>query len=196
MSVTKNGKITQAQKTPGVSGFAKNGTIVQYGESGYARLNKGGNVDWLPNNSSQDQIANALAVMGQFFGGNSASTWTQEEFPQITNNGGSARNDFDASSWNKKFADDKLFNLDMGSFVQPGKLPDRNSFGERFNAFSEGIKNLFDVGGSFKSSQGGLNSMTVKVTSLDSVRQTGFTREKDTTIFIETEALIKHIDLF
>ena len=175
--------VTQAQNTPGVSGFAANGTLVQYSDGGYARLNEGGNVDWLPNSSTQDKVTNSLAMLGQTIGGNSATTWPEETFLQITNYGGLARTDFDASTHDKKFANDKIIPIDWGSFIAPQSLPGGNSFGERFSALAEGIKNVLDVGGLFKGEKDGLDSMTVKVTSLDSVKQTGFTYEKDTTIF-------------
>lgn len=55
------------------------------------------------------------------------TTWTHEDFPQITNNVGLARTDFDGSNWSKLKDGNKLFNLDMGSFVQPGNLPGGNS---------------------------------------------------------------------
>jgi len=132
--------IKQAKSATGVTGFAKNGTIVQT-SAGYARLMVNNQVHWLPNETANDKVENAMAVMAQFFSGNSASTWDPQVFPQLTNHGGMARSDFDASSWDKfNSGTDKLFNLDMGSLVQPGSLPSGNSFGERFSAFAEGLK--------------------------------------------------------
>ncbi|WP_345208766.1 RHS repeat-associated core domain-containing protein, partial [Chryseobacterium ginsengisoli] len=52
----------------GADDFAKNGTIVSYGEDGeYARLSSGGSVDWLPNTSFQDVLTNNLALLSQSF---------------------------------------------------------------------------------------------------------------------------------
>ncbi|MDR6517303.1 RHS repeat domain-containing protein, partial [Chryseobacterium camelliae] len=74
---------------------------------------------------------------------------TNEEFPQITDPGGLARTDFDASTWDKFRPGDKTFILDKGSFIQPASLPGGNGFGDRDNAFAEGVKNLLDVIGLF-----------------------------------------------
>ena len=155
--------VTQARNTPGVSGFAANGTLVQYGDGGYARLNEGGNVDWLPNSSTQDKITNSLAMLGQTIGGNSATTWPEETFLQITNYGGLARTDFDASTHDKKFANDKIIPIDWGSFVAPQSLPGGNSFGERFSALAEGIKNILGVAESLNQIQSKDTVVSVQV---------------------------------
>jgi hypothetical protein len=55
---------------------------------------------------------------------------TNEEFPQITNTGGLARTDFDASTWDKFRPGDKTFTLDAGSFIFPGTFP-ANGFKNR-----------------------------------------------------------------
>lgn len=105
-----------------------------------------------------------MAVMAQFFSRSSASTWDPQVFPQVTNQGGMARSDFDASSWDKfNSGTDKLFNLDMGSLVQPGSLPSGNSFGERFSAFAEGLKNLSDIWNSSEKNQSLDTVVTVPV---------------------------------
>nr|WP_294279250.1 RHS repeat-associated core domain-containing protein [uncultured Chryseobacterium sp.] len=74
---------------------------------------------------------------------------TNEEFPQITDPGGLARTDFDASTWDKFRPGDKTFILDKGSFIQPASLPGGNGFGDTDNAFAEGVKNLLDLAGLF-----------------------------------------------
>ncbi|HCA08374.1 MAG TPA: hypothetical protein DEO71_14465 [Chryseobacterium sp.] len=48
---------------------------------------------------------------------------TNEEFPQITNTGGMARTDFDASTHDKLRPGDRTFTLDWGSFVVPSTFP-------------------------------------------------------------------------
>jgi len=118
--------VEQAQQISGVDGFAENGTIfsnvsVDGGtESAYAQLNEGGSITKL----AADEVG--ITDMPNML---SYSTWTAEEFPQIINNGGLARTDFDASTHDKKYADDKTFNLDWGSFVVPSTFPANGSKG-------------------------------------------------------------------
>lgn len=60
----------------------------------------------------------------------SFTTWSAEEFPQITNSGNQmTRTDFDASTHDKKFGNDKTFTLDWGSFVVPSTFPADGSKG-------------------------------------------------------------------
>ncbi|UKB85383.1 hypothetical protein LF887_07090 [Chryseobacterium sp. MEBOG06] len=61
--------------------------------------------------------------------GGTWSTWESQEFPQITNTGGLARTDFDASTWDKFRPGDKLFTLDAGSFIFPSTFPADGSKG-------------------------------------------------------------------
>ncbi|KFF25054.1 hypothetical protein IW16_16650 [Chryseobacterium vrystaatense] len=117
----------QAQKISGVDGFAKNGTIfsnvsVDGGtESAYAQLNEGGSITKL----SSDEV-NITSIPNML----SFTTWSAEEFPQITNSGNQmTRTDFDASTHDKKFGNDKTFTLDWGSSVVPSTFPADGSKG-------------------------------------------------------------------
>ena len=116
----------QAQKLPGVDGFAENGTVlanasIDGGKRGFVQLNKGGTADWLDTDElgSMKAIFHALPMSL----GGKWTTWTHEDFPQITNTGGLARTDFDASTWDKFRPGDKVTNLDWGSFVAPSTFP-------------------------------------------------------------------------
>lgn len=128
----------QAQKISGVDGFAKNGTIFSNvsvdggAESAYAQLNEGGSITKLAADEVQiTDIPNMLSY----------TTWDPQEFPQLTDPGGMARNDFDASSHDKKFADDKTFTLDIGNIPIPG-----NASNLRIFNIAEVFKNLESIG--------------------------------------------------
>jgi RHS repeat-associated protein len=135
----------QAQQMSGVDGFAKNGTVLSDakigadGEAGYVRLNEGGSAEYLPEGPSNALVAFSNSM--PMFAGGTWTTWTHEEFPQLTDPGGMARNDFDAGSWDKKFADDKLFTLDIGNIPIPG-----NASTLRLPNIAEIFKNLESIG--------------------------------------------------
>ena len=135
--------VEQAQKMAGVDGFAKNGTVFSDakigsdGEAGYVRLSEGGKATYEP-------MYGLVNAMTSFIQGD-ISTWTAEEFPQITFNGGMARTDFDASTHDKKFGNDKTFNLDWGSFVAPSTFPVESSAGGRGYALSWVIDRWADL---------------------------------------------------
>lgn len=137
--------VEQAQQIPGVDGFAKNGTVLANtkigtdGEAGYLRLSEGGKAS-----SSYEPTYGLVNSMTSFIQGD-VSTWTPQEFPQVTYNNGLARTDFDASTHDKKYADDKTFNLDLGSFVAPSTFPVESSKGGRKYALSWIADRLTDV---------------------------------------------------
>ncbi|ATL75892.1 hypothetical protein IQ37_05745 [Chryseobacterium piperi] len=126
----------------GVDGFAKNGTVLADakigpdGEAGYVRLSEGGKATYEPMYGLTNTITSF--IQGDI------STWTAEEFPQITYNGGMARTDFDASTHDKKFGNDKTFNLDWGSFVAPSTFPNPGKGGSAY-ALSWAVDRLADV---------------------------------------------------
>jgi RHS repeat-associated protein len=75
---------------------------------------------------------------------------TNEEFPIITNPGGMARTDFDASTHDKLRPGDRTFILDWGTFVAPGTFPAPGKSGNitwagRFNAFSWAVDRMADI---------------------------------------------------
>ncbi|UKB86372.1 hypothetical protein LF887_07100 [Chryseobacterium sp. MEBOG06] len=125
--------LRKAQRTAGITGFAKNGTVfsnvsVDGGSiSAYAQLNEGGSITKL----GADDLASMNAIVDALpmWLGGTWSTWESQEFPQITNTGGLARTDFDASTWDKFRPGDKLFTLDAGSFIFPSTFPADGSKG-------------------------------------------------------------------
>ncbi|UKB86360.1 hypothetical protein LF887_04285 [Chryseobacterium sp. MEBOG06] len=186
--------LEKAMRMAGITGFAKNGTIfsnvsVDGGSiSAYAQLNEGGSITKL----GADDLASMNAIVDALpmWLGGTWSTWESQEFPQITNTGGLARTDFDASTWDKFRPGDKLFTLDAGSFIFPSTFPADGSKGVptwagRVYAGVWGVDRIRELSDLFvgKKSDNSLNSMSVKVTSLDSIKSTGFTYQKDTTIF-------------
>src|SRR5690606_6722510 len=108
---------------------------------------------------------------------------TNEEFPQITNPAGLARTDFDPGTWKKFRPGDRLFTIDWGNFLAPAKLPDgkKISFGDRANAFGEGIKTAFDVLGLIKIKP----DSTMSVYSTWTYSKDGSFRKLDTTTYIK-----------
>ncbi|KAA2220774.1 RHS repeat-associated core domain-containing protein [Chryseobacterium sediminis] len=100
------------------------------GNTGLTYLGFNGNVSYLPTDGSNGSVAmlglanmfsDAFSKIESAVSGLIGST--NEEFPQITNTGGLARTDFDASTWDKFRPGDKLFTLDAGSFIFPSTLP-------------------------------------------------------------------------
>ena len=137
--------VEQAQKISGVDGFAKNGTVLSDakigpdGEAGYVRLSEGGKASYEPTYGAINAFESAMPMSL----GGTWTTWTAEEFPQITYNGGMARTDFDASTHDKKFGNDKTFNLDWGSFVAPSTFPNPSKGGSAY-ALSWALDRLVD----------------------------------------------------
>ncbi|WP_419870501.1 RHS repeat-associated core domain-containing protein [Chryseobacterium sp. CT-SW4] len=183
----------QNYKQQGFTHYKDDGSIIsnspiqgQEGEdTGQTYLGYNGQASYIPTNSNGS--AGLLGLSNWFRDAIAAITPSfnnPEEFPQITNPGGLARTDFDASTWEKFRPRDKTFLLDTGGFVVPGNLPGGKGPGDLAQAWAESFKNMLDAVSSLpKAENNGLKSMNVKVTSLDSVNYTGLTREKDTTIF-------------
>ncbi|WP_054512387.1 DUF6443 domain-containing protein [Chryseobacterium sp. ERMR1:04] len=126
------------------------------GDTGQTYLGANGQATYLPTNSNgstgmlgmsnwfRDALSATTSALGSIIG------TTNEEFPQITNTGGLARTDFDASTHNKLRPGDKTFTLDWGSFVAPSTFPADGSKGVvtwagRFYAGSWVADRLADV---------------------------------------------------
>ncbi|WP_310001789.1 RHS repeat-associated core domain-containing protein, partial [Chryseobacterium sp. 2987] len=172
--------LEEAQKMSGIDGFAKNGTIFSNvsvdggAESAYAQLNEGGSITKL----GADEI-NITSIPNML----SFTTWTAEEFPQITYNSGMARTDFDASTHDKKFGNDKTFNLDWGSFVAPATFSSPGKSGNitlpgRFYAASWAVDRLTDV---FNLNKGSVDEIKVPIPDKDSANK-GIIYMKDSLI--------------
>lgn len=125
--------LKEAQRMAGIDGFAKNGTIISNarvngGKIGFIKLQEGGGTDWLDSDEPEAMKA-VFHAMPMWLGG-SWTTWTAQEFPQITNTGNEmTRTDFDGSTHDKKYGIDKTFTLDWGSFVVPSTFPANGSKG-------------------------------------------------------------------
>jgi RHS repeat-associated protein len=107
------------------------------GNTGLTYLGFNGKVSYIPTDGSNGSVAmlglstmfsDAFSKVESAISGLIGST--NEEFPQITNTGGLARTDFDASTWDKFRPGDKTFTLDAGSFIFPGTFP-ANGFKNR-----------------------------------------------------------------
>ncbi|MGU3376958.1 RHS repeat domain-containing protein [Chryseobacterium sp. M5A1_1a] len=161
--------VEQAQKMARVDGFAKNGTVLSDakigsdGESGYVRLNEGGKASYEPTYGAINAFESAMPMSL----GGTWSTWEAQEFPQITYNGGMARTDFDASTHDKKFGNDKTFNLDWGSFVAPSTFPNPGKGGSAY-ALSWAADRLADV---FNLNKGNDDTINVPIPDRDSANK-------------------------
>ncbi|WP_267405737.1 MULTISPECIES: RHS repeat-associated core domain-containing protein, partial [unclassified Chryseobacterium] len=181
--------VEQAQKISGVDGFAKNGTVLAdakigaNGEAGYVRLSEGGKASYEPMYGAINAFQSAMPM----FAGGTWTTWPAEDFPSFTTS--LMSRDFDAGSWSKKLPDDKVLNVNFDDFVSPSTFPEKVGGGLLY-AFAQAMSRVGDLTSMlYGTAEKGMqkeelqNSMGVKVTSLDSIKQTGFTYQKDTTIF-------------
>ncbi|SHK53967.1 DUF6443 domain-containing protein [Chryseobacterium polytrichastri] len=99
----------------GVLSWWTNADGAQYGQYNMMKFATSSDNWW--QDGTYDAIGKFTSYIASLIGS------TNEEFPQITNTGGLARTDFDASTWKKFRPGDKLFTLDAGSFVFPSTFP-------------------------------------------------------------------------
>ncbi|WP_126651483.1 RHS repeat-associated core domain-containing protein [Chryseobacterium aureum] len=122
------------------------------GNTGLTYLGFNGNVSYIPTDGSNGSVAmlglatmfsDAFSKIESAISGLIGST--NEEFPQITNTGGLARTDFDATTHDKLRPGDKTFILDAGSFVFPSTFPVEGSAGGRGYALSWVTDRMADI---------------------------------------------------
>lgn len=158
------------------------------GNTGLTYLGFNGNVSYIPTEGSNGSVAmlglatmfsDAFSKIESAISGLIGST--NEEFPQITNTGGLARTDFDATTHDKLRPGDKVFTLDWGSFVAPSTLPangfiNRNAptWGGRFYASILGgdrIRELSDLFGKKKDDSININATLFYPSPHDTIKR-------------------------